>query len=123
MGSLEIRRYHELTHHFTKRVLGSMNNNILDEIICDYVGMVSAVDDFVLDWFLRFLGLEDFPTYREGGRLQNYVGDMPKAPFSVLQKLAYEAILKIKLFHELAFDANPFQMALAISYFRLDELA
>ena len=63
--STTIRLEHECTHYFTLRVFGSMRNNLLDELIADYAG-ITAVDP--TDWFLRFMGLESFPAYREGGR-------------------------------------------------------
>lgn len=45
---------------------------MLDELIADYAGIVAAWGRYRADWFLRFVGLEDYPRYREGGRLQNY---------------------------------------------------
>ena len=35
---------------------------------------MAALGHYRAEWFLRFMGLEAFPVYREGGRLQNYVG-------------------------------------------------
>ena len=40
--SLGIRREHECAHYFTRRVFGSMRNNVLDELIADYSGIVGA---------------------------------------------------------------------------------
>lgn len=74
--SLRIRLEHECAHYFTGRVLGSMRNNLLDEMIADYVGIASAAGSYRADWFLRFVGLEG-DGYRAGGRLQNYRGDPP----------------------------------------------
>lgn len=87
--SAVIRREHECTHYFTRRVLSSMRNNLLDELIADYMGIAAAVGKFRADWLLRFLGLELFPKYREGGRLQNYRGapSLSDRAFTVLQKL------------------------------------
>lgn len=56
--SITIRLEHECTHYFTYRVLGSMRNNLLDELIADYQGIVSAIGKYRADWFLRFMGLE-----------------------------------------------------------------
>lgn len=75
--SLEVRRDHECVHYFTRRLFGSMRNNVLDELIADYAGLVAATGTFRADWFLRFLGLEDYPRYRPGGRLDLYRGDPP----------------------------------------------
>jgi len=75
--STTIRLEHECTHYLTKRALGCMRNNIFDELLADYAGIVAACGEFRSDWFLHFLGLEDEGTYRAGGRLENYVGDPP----------------------------------------------
>src|SRR5436305_10243935 len=67
--SLVIRRDHECAHYLTRRLFGSMRNNLLDELMADYAGLVGAVGRFRAGWFLRFLGLEDSPPglqYRPG---------------------------------------------------------
>jgi hypothetical protein len=91
--SLTIRLEHECTHYFTLRVFSSMRNNVWDELIADFVGIVTACGRFRADWFLRFVGLEDFPRYRTGGRLENYRGQPPlsDAAFKVLQALVKPA--------------------------------
>jgi len=98
--SLTIRLEHECTHFVTKTLIGSMQNRLLDEIIADYMGMVAAIGRFRSDWFLRFLGLEDFPRFRAGGRLENYRGDPPLSDhaFQILQKLARQAALNLEDF-------------------------
>ena len=68
---------HECAHYLTKRVTGSMSNNLLDELLADYVGIVAAAGTYRGDWALEFLGLEDYPAYRNGARLQNYRGSPP----------------------------------------------
>jgi hypothetical protein len=87
--STMIRLEHECTHYFTLRVFGSMRNNLLDELIADYMGITAAADRYRSDWFLRFMGLESFPVYREGGRLQNYRGRPPlsEGAFGTLRAL------------------------------------
>lgn len=99
--SLIIRRDHECTHYFTRRVFGSMQNNLIDEIIADYTGIVGATETYRADWFLRFVGLEDYPNYREGGRMQNYRGDPPLSDgaFKVLQTLVKKASHALERFH------------------------
>ena len=81
--SLVIRREHECTHYFTRRLFGSMKNALLDELLADYAGLVAATGRFRSDWFLRFLGLEAYPSYRAGGRLENYAGQPPLSPGAV----------------------------------------
>lgn len=75
--SLHIRLEHECAHYFTRRVLGSMRNSLQDEIIADYVALVSSEGHYRSDWFLRFMGLEAYPRIRHGGRLENYRGTPP----------------------------------------------
>jgi AraC-like DNA-binding protein len=70
--SLIIRLEHECIHYLTSRLFNLMRNNLLDELIADYGGIVAACGYYRADWFLRFLGLESFPDYRAGGRLENY---------------------------------------------------
>ncbi|MHB8158862.1 MAG: DUF7005 family protein [Desulfocucumaceae bacterium] len=91
--SLTIRREHEATHYLTRRVLGSARNNILDELIADCMGIMSAAGSYRSEWFLRFMGLEGYPCYREGGRLANYIVNLPLSPgsFTILQNLVKRA--------------------------------
>jgi len=68
-----------------------MRNNLLDEVIADYFGITAACGRFRADWLLRFFGLESYPRYRAGGRLEHYRGDPPlsDAAFLVLQRLLF----------------------------------
>ncbi|HSN85476.1 MAG TPA: hypothetical protein VL025_01910 [Thermoanaerobaculia bacterium] len=75
--SLVLRRDHECAHYLTRRIFGSMRNNLHDELIADYAGITAAIGHYRAAWFLRFLGLEDFPVCRAGGRLHLYRGDPP----------------------------------------------
>jgi len=52
-----------------------------------------ATGTYRRDWLLRFVGLENYPAYREGGRLENYLGSPPLAAgaFKILQSLAWLA--------------------------------
>ena len=98
--SLSIRRDHECAHYFTRRLFGSMRNNVLDELIADYSGLVGAIGRFRADWFLRFLGLEDFPRYRAGARLDIYRGKPPllEGAFTVLHTLVKAAAENLEQF-------------------------
>ncbi len=96
--SLTIRLEHECTHYFTRRLFNSMRNNLLDELIADYRGIVAATGRYWADWFLRFMGLESFPNYREGGRLQNYRASLSEGSFKILQSLVISAARNIESF-------------------------
>ena len=127
--SLEIRIAHEGTHYFTRRALGSMRNNLLDELIADYAGLVATLGRFESDWFLRFLGLEDYPRYRIGGRLDAYRGDPPlsEGAFSVLQAVVVEAAVAVEAVdHELPAEAGheyKRRLIRALTCLTLEELA
>ncbi|WBX76780.1 hypothetical protein PG911_00545 [Tenacibaculum ovolyticum] len=88
-SSLRIRREHECTHLFTLKYYGSIANNMHDEIIADYAGIIEVQGRFNKEWFLHFLGLENYPTYRKGGRLENYQGQekLSKEAFDGLKKI------------------------------------
>lgn len=128
--SLVIRRDHECTHYFTRRLFGSMRNNLLDELIADYAGIVAAEGRYRAEWFLRFIGLESFPEYRPGGRLDLYRGDPPLSDgaFRALHALVVRAAEKLESFDhaDLADARTPRRQALAVAALaslRLDELA
>lgn len=90
-ASLIIRREHECAHVFTLQYYGSMANNMHDEIVADYAGITKVLGQFNKQWFLRFLGLENYPNYRNGGRLQNYQSpiQLSEEAFKGLQVLMY----------------------------------
>jgi hypothetical protein len=128
--SLAIRREHECTHYFTRRLFGVMRNHLLDELIADYVGVTAAMGRLQPGWLPRFLGIEELPRYRSGGRLEVYQGTPPLSPaaFEVIQRLAFAAVANLA-----RFDASrlppldtPRARALciaALASLRLDELA
>jgi hypothetical protein len=120
--SLVIRREHECAHYLTRRLFGSMRNNLLDELIADYAGLVAATGGFRAAWFLRFVGLEEFPRYRPGGRLDLYRGKPPLSDgaFRVLQSLVKSAAENLERFHS-PLETAPTIAALAA--LRLEDLA
>jgi hypothetical protein len=101
--SLIIRREHELTHYFTFRLFGVMRNHLLDELLADFAGLVGAFGVYREELALFFLGLESFPSYRPGGRLECYRGNaLSDAAFAVLVCLGYRAVRNLARFA----DAN-----------------
>src|SRR3954464_1219449 len=119
--SLVLRRDHECAHYLTRRLFGSMRNNLLDELIADYTGMVGATGRFRAGWFLRFIGLEDFPRYRPGARLDLYRGKPPLSDgeFRVLQALVKTAAENLERFE----PAGMTVMIPALASLRLEDLA
>jgi hypothetical protein len=90
--SVDLRVAHEATHYATRRLFGSMQNHLYDELLADYFGLVHAVGAYRADWFLRFMGLEEGRDGREG-RLPYYRGDPPlsDAAFAVVRRLVRTA--------------------------------
>jgi hypothetical protein len=91
--SLVIRREHEFTHYFIYRLCGMLRQTILDELLADFVGLVKAFGTYRVDLARRFLGIEAFPRFRPGGRLEYYQRHQPLTPsaFTVLTVLAWMA--------------------------------
>jgi len=128
--SLIIRRDHECTHYFTRRMFCSMRNNIIDELIADYAGIIAACGCYRSDWFLRFVGLENFPDYRKGSRLENYRGDPPLSDgaFKILQVLVMKAAENLEYFdtrHREEFQKlqDSAILLMALTFLTLEKLA
>lgn len=100
--SLQIRLEHECAHFFTMRYFGCMSNNMHDELIADYMGITKVLGKFDASWFLRFIGLEDYPTYRLGGRFENYTNNTQISPeaFKVLSTIVFRAALNVERFDD-----------------------
>ena len=98
--SLAIRREHELTHYFTYRAFNSIRNNVFDELIADFVGLVRAFGAYRSDFALRFLGLEAYPAFRAGGRLEVYRGKPPLSDdaWAVARTLAVQSARNLEGF-------------------------
>lgn len=128
--SLVIRREHECSHYFTRRVFSSMRNHLLDELIADYIGVVAAFGRFRAEWVLYFMGLEHFPAYRRGGRLENYCGNPPlsEAALRILQAIFVSAAESLERFTDHCADLltrryfRPL-MITALTKLTLEELA
>lgn len=73
--SLSIRLEHECTHLYTLNRYGCASNNLHDELIADYIGISKTTGTYYKEWMLAFMGLEDYPNYRKGARLENYLGN------------------------------------------------
>ena len=102
--SSEIRLYHEYAHYFTLRYFGHMANNMHDELVADYAGINKVLGKFRASWFLYFIGLQDYPNYRQGGRLENYIhkDQYSAEAFTVLCTIVYQAAINVERFDEFA---------------------
>lgn len=70
--SIEIRKYHELSHFYSRKLYPENREAVRDEIVADMDGIISAFGYYDTAAARLFLGIEGH-SYREGGRLQNYV--------------------------------------------------
>ncbi len=132
-SSIALRLEHECTHYFTRRALGAMRNRLADELIADTMGIIAAAGRFRADWLLRFLGLEHYPAFRPGGRLEEYRGDIPQdsGAFRLLCRAAHPAAQNLAAIDELrpAWDrslsssADKAEMILALASLGLETLA
>lgn len=93
--SVQIRKYHELTHFVSGRLFPQNKEALRDEIIADMDGITAAVGYYDTDMAKTFLGIEG-ETYREGGRLQNYVEPQ------TIEQSADKARELIKIFEKVA---------------------
>ncbi len=75
--SLIVRQEHELTHYFTWRVFGAMQNHLRDELLADYVGLLRGCGEYRADVAQRVLGIDADGVCRPDARLRIYHGDAP----------------------------------------------
>lgn len=97
-----IREEHECTHLYTLKKFGVASNNLHDELIADYIGIVKTIGTYNKSWMLLFMGLENYPKYRQGARLENYTSanKLSKEDFKQLVTIIKMAIENISIFHE-----------------------
>ncbi|WP_336704656.1 DUF7005 family protein [Chryseobacterium indologenes] len=100
--SYSIRLEHECTHLYTLQRYGCASNNLHDELIADYIGIAKTLGNYNKEWMLAFMGLENYPQYREGSRLENYIDriDISGDRFQDLTKIIKNAIETIAGFDE-----------------------
>ena len=98
--SILIRQEHECAHLYTLKRYGHASNNLHDELIADYIGIIKTFGNYNKEWMLIFMGLEKYPKYRNGARLENYVkeGNLSNEDFKHLIKIIKNAIENIEVF-------------------------
>jgi hypothetical protein len=126
--SVVVRREHESTHYFTLRAFGVMRNNLLDEFIADFAGLVRAFGRYESGLALRFLGLEAYPAYRPGGRFENYLDAPPisAAAAEVLKRVVVRAarnVDRVASNFDLRSPEACARMVVALARLSLDDLA
>ncbi|WP_120634240.1 hypothetical protein [Ruegeria sp. EL01] len=88
-----IRLEHECAHYFTRRVCGQMRNDLYDELLADYAGLVSATGQFDAELFLMMIGLTPDQTIQPLARARIYLDQnlTPAAERGMLKLLAHAA--------------------------------
>jgi Family of unknown function (DUF7005) len=109
--SFDLRLEHECVHALSLKVFGAMRHDLLEELVADWVALIKVFGRYRADLALRFLGLEAFPDFRAGGRLEVYRGSPPLSDgaFTVMQRLAREVITTLEKISEtpsFSSDAN-----------------
>ena len=85
--SIIIRREHECTHYFTKRFLGSSQNNLHDELIADFTGIMCAIGEFKAKWILAGMGIDLYPEPQEVGRFPVYTSKLSSEAAEIMKKI------------------------------------
>jgi hypothetical protein len=120
--STTFRMEHEFMHYTTKRLFNSMNLNLFDETVCDWIGMVRAMEKFKSRWFLQFLGMNDAGEIRPSGRFHAYAKPLEGASRDVLAQLMVAVAERLEglsarhyqVGHELQFALALTQMSLEL---------
>lgn len=122
--STVLRIEHEFTHYATIRLFDCMRLNMLDETICDWAGMTAAMGSFSASWFLRFLGLEDWPDVRPDGRIHTYRQNLDDDAFTLLCALTVQTARGLQSLNETYYqpDARP-RFLLALTQLTMELIA
>ena len=70
--SMNIRKYHELTHFICMNKYHELKQPIFDEILADCIGITYALGHYDKKLACMFIGIID-NHYQSGGRLENYI--------------------------------------------------
>ena len=85
--SMLIRKSHECTHLYTRKIYGTARNNLHDEIIADFMGIYDAFGYYNADYFLKFMGV--LPS--KGNRIIVYTKDLPQKVVKAIMEIAKTA--------------------------------
>lgn len=94
--SLVLRREHECTHYFTKRVFGISRLNLHDELIADFFGIYEAFGFYRAKWFQRFMGTSGEPD----GRLPAYTEGLGENVCAAIAEVAVRASNRLEEFSQ-----------------------
>lgn len=93
--SIEIRKYHEITHFIMRKKYPDNIVPVRDELIADIAGLIGAFNFFDKRLLKLFLGIDENGNYRKGGRLENYEGgEVSNIPSIIKQIDKFEVLAK-----------------------------
>jgi hypothetical protein len=72
-ASINIRKYHELTHFVCRKLYPDQVDAVWDELVADAAGLYAALGEYRRDLEELFLGITD--CRYTGGRLENYTAE------------------------------------------------
>ena len=122
--SRAIRLGHEGAHYVIRRLYGPLPNPIWEEILADYAGLTLAFGAFEGELLLRFLGLEAYPAYRPGARLENYRAGLSDEAFAVLGALVVAAMRRLEqIACEVGAGGDPYALLPVLALLPLEALA
>ena len=127
--SIGIRVDHECTHYLARRLFPRLKFGLQDELIADFVGLMSAIGRFSANVFLNFMGLENFPDYRKGGRFENYQKELQVSPeaFQAVGRLLVEGARRLEEqfagWSPARWDSEKVRVVAALTHASIEELA
>lgn len=99
--SVVIRREHECLHYFTKKYYGITRNHLHDELIADFMGIVSAVGSYNAEWFIKFLGINNGTNKKpEEGRFGIYTKGLSPEALDVIKSITVSAAYSLEKYYK-----------------------
>ena len=92
--SVQIRKYHELTHFVCRKLAPEKKDILRDEIYADCIGLLAAFGTYDTHMAEVFLGIES-GAFREGGRLAHYTEGDPTGSMETVRQWIREAAGRI----------------------------
>ena len=119
-----LRLEHEFMHYATKRIYNRMHLNLLDETICDWIGMRRAIGHYDAELFLRFLGLHSSDDVDHNSRAYMYKDDLDPEAFSLLGALMQQVARNLgQIDRAYANSVDDFEFAFALTRLNLCQIA
>ena len=88
-------------NYFTNRFLGSTQNNLHDELVADFAGIVCATKNYYAKWFLLGMGLGENNAYEEPmpGRFPVYVNKLSEKAKYVMKTILIKVAKNVQTWY------------------------